>query len=282
VYLGDTSRSTPVYANRIFVESDFKIAIGSLEPHHFMGYSGGAKSAAIGVTGRKTINHNHAMLVHPKATFGEYVENPMRQDVEEIGDLIDIDLAINSIPNEKKGVVDIVAGSPRGVMQRGIPISQKICQVPVAHANYDLVIASAGGYPKDINLYQAQKALTHACAITRDGGVVLLVAECIEGSGSAAFEAFVRDVQTPEEVFAKMEKVGFQVGPHKAFQIARQALRVDILLLCRGIPEELTKTFFIHPVSHIQAALEFAYRKFGTGLRIAVLPSATNTIPSIP
>ena len=59
---------------------------------------------------------------------------------------------------------------------------------------YDLVIASVGGAPKDINFYQSQKALTHASLFTRDGGVIILAAECPEGSGSRAYEEFMQDV----------------------------------------------------------------------------------------
>ncbi|WP_425506946.1 hypothetical protein [Texcoconibacillus texcoconensis] len=34
----------------------------------------------------------------------------------------------------------------------------------------DLVIAGSGGYPKDLNLYQAQKALLHSTLAVKERG----------------------------------------------------------------------------------------------------------------
>ena len=71
INLGETSRGTPVWANRAYVESDFKIVIGNIEPHQFAGFSGGVKSAAIGLAGLKTINRNHALMTHPDSQLGD-------------------------------------------------------------------------------------------------------------------------------------------------------------------------------------------------------------------
>ena len=186
VDLGYTSRLTPVKINRRFMQADLRIVLGNIEPHHFMGFSGGVKSAAIGLAGRATIVQNHSMLPEPNAKAGHYEDNPMRQDVEEIGKLARIQLALNAILNNEKQIVRVFFGDPVAVMEAGVPLARQICQVSIQHL-YDLVIASAGGYPKDINLYQAQKALTHAAMMTRDGGTILLLAACAEGVGSAGY-----------------------------------------------------------------------------------------------
>ena len=178
-------RGTPVWVNRRFVEADLRIVVGNIEPHQFQGFSGGVKSAAIGLAGRETVNHNHAMMTDPLAQLGRYDDNPARQDVEEIGRLIGIHVVLNAILNEKKKIMHVVAGEPAAVMEIGIPLSRKVCQVAIA-APFNLVIASPGGHPKDINVYQTQKALAHANLITRDGGMVILAAACPEGSGSAS------------------------------------------------------------------------------------------------
>jgi len=280
VNLGQTSHGTPVYVNRLFFKADLKIVVGNLEPHHFMGFSGGVKSASIGLAGRRTININHAMLVDPMAKIAEYKRNPMRQDVEEIGQMIGVDFALNAILNQDKQIVEILAGNPRKVMEGGIPIARQICQVNIAQL-FDVVIASVGGYPKDINLYQSQKALSHACLIAKDGGTVILVAECIEGSGSKGFEEFMKDVHTFKEVLDKFNKQEFQIGPHKAFQIAQQGARVNIILVS-SMPDTKVLGFLLTPASSIHEALQIAITKFGSGLpTIAIMPRATNTIPNI-
>lgn len=281
VYLGETTRGTPILVNRQYMEVDLRIVVGNIEPHHFAGFSGGAKTAAIGLTGRKTINHNHALLVDPGAKIAVYDQNPLRQDIEEIGDAINVQFALNAILNGDKKIVQVVAGSPRQVMRAGIPISQSYCQIP-NKGEYDLVIASVGGAPKDINFYQSQKALSHASLFTRDGGVIVLVAACPEGSGSASFETFMTGLKTPQAVFEKFTREGFRVGPHKAFQVARDAARIHIILISE-IPGEKVQDLLMTPASTMQEGILEALRRLAPNkvadLTAAILPRATNTIP---
>jgi nickel-dependent lactate racemase len=292
VTLGKTARGTTIRANRYFVESDLRIVVGNIEPHHFAGFSGGYKTAAIGLGARDTINHNHAMLVEPDARIAEFLHNPLRQDIEEMGDAIGVQFALNAILNSEKKIVRAVSGSPRAVMQAGIPISQGICQVSLGdnlmpgdenyYHRYDLVVASVGGAPKDINFYQSQKALTHASLFTRDGGVIILAAECPEGSGSRSYEEFMEGISSPQAVFEKFRQVGFRVGPHKAFQVARDAARVRIILVS-SIPDNLVSRLLMTPAANLDQAFILATQILSPTpngqMKIAILPRATNTVP---
>jgi len=278
---GITRRGTPIRVNRLFAESDLRIAVGNIEPHHFAGFSGGSKTAAIGLTARETINRNHIMLVEPGSRIAEYDHNPLRQDIEEIGDAIEVHFALNAILNGEKKIVHVLSGSPRQVMRAGIPISQALCQIQCDN-KYDLVIASVGGSPKDINFYQSQKALSHASLFTRDGGVIILAAACPEGSGSQSYEKFMHGLTTPQAVFEKFSEHGFQVGPHKAFQVARDVVRVRIILLSEIEPDLVTKLLMI-PAQSMKEALEYSSRLLAGSNslqpRVAILPRATNTVP---
>jgi nickel-dependent lactate racemase len=82
-FLGKTHAGTPVWVNREYFQTDLKVVVGNIEPHHFMGFSGGNKSASIGLTGRQTINQNHSFLMDDRSRLGAYIDNPMRHDVEE-------------------------------------------------------------------------------------------------------------------------------------------------------------------------------------------------------
>jgi nickel-dependent lactate racemase len=279
-YLGETSRHSPVYVNTSFYQSDLKILVGNIEPHHFMGYSGGVKTAGIGLTGRQTINKNHAMLVEPDSTFGVYDTNPTRQDLEEIGDLIHVHAALNVIMNQGKQIMHSIFGSPREVIKVGIPLSRQICQTKIPRGDFDLVIASPGGYPKDINLYQSQKGLSHAASITRDGGCVILAAECVEGVGSNSYEAFMEGVSSVDAVFSKLRMEGFKVGPHKALQFGREQRRIKIIIVS-GIKPERIQRLLLEPAESLQAAFQKASLILPPNARIAVMPKATNTIPFI-
>jgi nickel-dependent lactate racemase len=279
VNLGDTSRGTPVWANRAYCESDIKIVIGNLEPHQFVGFSGGVKSAAVGLSGLTTINHNHALMTHPDSQLGEYETNPARQDVEEIGQKIGIHLALNAILNQNKQIVYALAGAPRAVMQAGITLSRQVCQVGVP-TRYSLMISSPGGHPKDINVYQAQKGLAHAALVTRPGGTVILVAACPEGTGSPHYEDWMLGKMSYQEVIERFNAEGFRIGPHKAYQIARDASKVR-LMCCSDMDEKFAQALLLNPIKDLQTAIDQALPALQPGERMGVLTHASSTIPYI-
>lgn len=277
VYLGKTSYETPIWMNRIYMDADLRIVSGNIEPHQFQGFSGGVKSAAIGLAGSKTINHNHALMTHPMAQLGEYERNPTRQDVEEIGRKVGIHFALNAILNHRKEIVRALAGDPRAVMEHGIPLAREICQVAVAQP-YDLMIVSAGGHPKDINLYQAQKALYHANQIMRPGGTVILAAACPEGTGSRSYESWVIGMKSQAEVFERFEREGFRVGPHKAFQLARDTSKIRLLFLTE-MDSDFTRSLLLEPIHDLQTAVDQVLKDLPENARIGLMPRASSTIP---
>jgi nickel-dependent lactate racemase len=279
VSLGQTSLGTTVQANRVFAQADLRLVVGNLEPHQFMGFSGGVKTAAIGLGGQETINQNHARMLDPRSDLALYEDNPARQDVEEIGKLMGIHFALNAVISESKQIVRVIAGEPVAVMRQGIPLVLEIYQV-AASAPFDLMIASPGGHPKDINLYQAQKALGHAARITREGGTIILVAACPEGTGSRSYEDWVTGMSSHQAVLERFQREGFRIGPHKAFQIARDAVRRRVLMVTQ-MPPELVQKLLLSPCPSLEAALEIALQGLQPAARIGILPWANATIPTI-
>ena len=279
VFLGQTRRGTPVWINRRFAQADLRIVVGNIEPHQFQGFSGGYKTAAIGLAGQETVNHNHAMMTDPNALPCHFEDNPPRQDIEEMGRMAGVHFALNAVVNESKQIVAVLAGDPGQVMRRGIPLARKIYQVQVP-APFDLIIVSPGGHPKDINLYQAQKALAHASLVMNEGGTVILVAACPEGTGSASYERWMEGVTSYEAVFEKFKREGFRVGPHKAYQIARDASRVRVLILAQ-MPDEFTRRLLLNPVASLGEALLIALHDVPPGGRVGVMPAGNTTIPTL-
>lgn len=276
-YLGTTERDTAVWVNRHFAAADLKIVTGNIEPHQFMGFSGGVKSAAVGVGGRETINHNHAMMTHERAQLARYHDNPMRQDVEEIGKLIGIDLALNSILNDHKQIVRAIAGNPVAVMQTGIPLVRELYQVPVA-APFDLMIVSPGGNPKDLNMYQAQKGMAHAAMITKTGGTLILTAACPDGTGGSAYEDWVLQFNSHAEVLDKFARSEFKLGQHKAYQISRDASRMNVILVSE-MEAEFVRRLLLNPAPSLDAALATALVTLPSDARIGVMPLGNTTVP---
>jgi len=288
VLLGKTRRGVEVRANRRFMEADLRIVVGNIEPHQFMGWSGGVKSATVGLAGRATINANHALMTQPGAELGHYDDNPARQEVEEIGQMMGIGYALNVIMNDRKEIVHALAGDPREVMRQGIPLARAIFQVAVAEP-FDLMIIAPGGHPKDINIYQAQKALGHAALAMRPGGAVIWAAACPDGAGSKGYEAFMADpaMTSYEAVLARYAAEGYRLGPHKAWQIARDASRVRLRFISDMTPD-FARHLLLNPVAdrpgvppqeQLAQAVATALAELPAGGRIGVMPWANATIP---
>jgi len=198
--------------------------------------------------------------------------------VEEIGQVLGIHLALNAILNQNRQIVYVLAGEPRAVMQAGVPLSRQVCQVRLAEP-YALVISSPGGHPKDINLYQAQKGFAHAAMVTRPGGTVILAAACPEGTGSPHYEEWMREKTSHADVVTRFNAEGFRIGPHKGYQISRDASRVR-LMFCSDMDDSLARALLLNPVSDLQSALDLALADLQPGERMGVLPHASSTIPS--
>ena len=278
-HLGETSRGTPIWVNRDYLAREWRVVVGVIEPHQFVGFSGGVKSAAIGLGGYATISHNHSMMSHPQARLGRYHDNPCRQDIEEIGRQIGVHLALNVILGEQKRIVRALAGPPVAVMQQGIPLVRRLNQVDVGRP-FDLMIVSPGGHPKDVNVYQAQKALAHAALVTRPGGTILLAAACPDGTGSQACEDWLDrpDMCSHEAVIERFSREGYRIGPHKAFQISRDASRFTVRLHS-DMPAQLVQRLLLTPAPDFQRAIDDAVEALPPGGRIGVMPVANATIP---
>jgi nickel-dependent lactate racemase len=282
VSLGTTSRGTPVSVNRRFAEADLRIVVGNIEPHHFAGFSGGVKSAAIGLAARETITRNHALLLDPNSALAAYEENLLRQDIEEIGKLMDIHFALNIVMNRHKQVVKAFAGSPVKVVQEGLPVVRDIYSVEVEQP-FDVMITSPGGYPKDINLYQAHKAVSCANRITREGGSIILVAACEDGVGSKGYADWMKEkvgsgITNHKAVMETFIKEPFQIGPHKAYIFARDAVKVKGIWIVSDISADTIRGLLLNPAS-IEEAVREVIQPLPKDARIGIIPYANATIP---
>lgn len=280
VRLGLTPRGTVVSINRTYFEAHLRLAVGNVEPHQFAGFSGGVKSAVIGLTSWDTINGNHRLLTEPNATLARYDDNPLRQDIEDMGRVVGIHMALNSVLNRKKQIVKVFCAPPLEVMRMSMPLVRQVYELPVEKP-FDLMIVSSGGWPKDINIYQGQKAMGHAALVSRPGGAIIMVAACEEGSGSHKYEAWLSAL-TPEErsdqaVLDKFKREGFRVGPHKAFQIARDSLGRRVIWIT-DMPRP--DFFMLETAPSLDEAVARLLPEYGQG-RIGVIPYGNATIPSL-
>ena len=276
--LGNLESGNKLWVNPIISETDFIITTGVIVPHYFAGFSGGRKSILPGICGRKTIEANHAQMVHPDARAGNLKGNPVHQEMQEAAEKVGVDFNINVVTDEKHQIIEIVAGELLTSWQQGVEICKKIylCHI---EKKADVVIASAGGYPKDINVYQAQKTLNNAYQAIKPEGTIILLAECLEGYGEPTFEKWIEEANTSDDIIKRL-KNKFVLGGHKAYAIAKLAKEVEVILISSLPSEKVRKLFFI-PMEDISQALNYVNDKYGEDFQAYILPSGNTVVPQL-
>jgi len=276
IHMGETRRKTPVDITRAVAEADRRILIGNVEYHYFAGYSGGAKALMPGVSTRAAIQCNHSMMVDEAACAGRLSGNPIREDIEEAAELCGADFILNVVLDEHKEIIKAAAGDMTAAHRRLCEFLDGLYQVKIPR-RADIVIVSQGGAPKDINLYQTQKALDNAKHAVRDGGVVILVGSCAEGLGEEVFEEWMLWAQKPEDLTARIKRE-FELGGHKAAAIAMVLERADIYLVS-DLEPNFVRSIFMKPFSTVQEALDAAFEKCSTEAEVLVMPYGGSTLP---
>ncbi len=277
--IGVTRRGTPVEVFRPVLRADVRVLLGVIEYHYFAGYSGGLKALVPGVCSTATIQATHRRMTEPNATAGILEGNPVREDLDEAGELIGAAFILNVVVDEEHRIVKAVAGHPRLAHRAGCQALDAFGRA-VVDRPADLVIVGAGGAPKDLNLYQAQKALDNARHVVRPGGIILLVAECPEGLGSETFAAWMRDPAGPSGILARIRRE-FVLGGHKAAAVALAMTRAEIGLVS-AIPPEEARAYGFQPFASVEAALAAALTKLPTDPLIVVMPEGGSLLPAVP
>ena len=237
---GTTSRGTPVRINANCGSAGFKMVIGQIDPHQFVGFTGGSKGVTIGCASAETIEHNHGLMFSEYAKVGNLKKNPVREDLNEAGRMIGLDFVINVIMNADKKVVQLLAGEPEEVLKQGSKTCAAVYGVSLKH-KFDIVVASCGGLPKDISLYQSQKGLNLASHAVRKGGKILLLAACTQGVGDDIYFDYVCQFATPGQVLQDFKMLGFKMGAHKAYLFGRTLANYDVAVLSDLDPTILRK-----------------------------------------
>ena len=278
VHLGTTKAGTPVDITRAVAQADRRICLGNIEYHYFAGYSGGAKAIMPGVSTRSAIQANHSMMVRPEACAGALETNPLRMDIEEAGAICGIDFIVNVVLSEHKEIIRAVAGDPVAAHRAGCRFLDRIYRKELPQAA-DIVLVSQGGAPKDLNLYQTQKALDNARHAVKQGGIIVLIGSCKEGLGEKVFEQWMTKSSSPD---AMIERIGrdFQLGGHKAAAIAMTLKKADIYLVS-DLEDDFVRSIFLTPQPDVQTALDRAFAVLGPDATVLAMPFGGSTLPQI-
>ena len=276
VRMGVTDRGTPVEITRAVAQADRRICIGNIEYHYFAGYSGGAKAIMPGVSTRGAIQKNHSMMADARCCAGNLDTNPLRQDLEQAAQICDVDFIVNVVLDEHKEIIRAVAGDITQAHREGCKFLDRLYEKKIER-RADIVVVSQGGAPKDLNLYQTQKALDNAKHAVKKGGVVILIGSCKEGLGEKVFEEWITTAPNPQSL---IERIGreFRLGGHKAAAIAMVQQNADIYLVSE-LDTALVTRMSMTPFASAQDALDAAFRKQGENAAVLLMPYGGSTLP---
>ena len=280
VYVGKTRKhGTKVFLNRVFAEADVKILTGDIGFHYYAGYGGGRKSVLPAVAGEEVIQHNHAMILHPKAKTGVLDGNPIHEDMLEAAKLAEVDFILNVVTNSKGNVVRAFAGDLERAFYEGTKLVDEMYRVPFDR-KADIVVVSPGGNPADINLYQAYKGVDGALKAVKRGGVIILVAECPEGHGNQVFYDWMIKFKNLKAVEREIKR-NFVLGGHKAYYLMKALKKVQIILVSTMPDYYATSIFKLKTARAMNDALNEAFHIVGRNVKVLTMPYGNFTLPEL-
>jgi nickel-dependent lactate racemase len=266
--LGTTSLGTEISVNRSFMEADVRITTGDVEYHQFCGYGGGVKCVYPGLADAAAIRTNHSRMDLPGTGPGRIDGNPVREEINEVGRMAKVAFNVSVAMDAEHRIVAVRAGDPDLSFRQACRFVDEMYAIEVPR-RADLVIASPGGHPKDIELYQSQKAIEEATQVVEPGGNVLITACCEEGSGSPRFEEWMDAAYSADDIIRRIQDE-FVMGGHKAYQIAREVQRANVHLYSQISPGRV-RSWMMTPVRSMQDM----QRLIDEARSIIVLPQAT-------
>lgn len=283
-FLGHSPEGSPVWVNSAFHAASYRLSISAVTGHQFAGVTGGGKCAAIGLAGEETITHNHSLYSDPRARAGRITDNPVRRDIDEIARMMGVDGSLNCALNMRNKIIgaQMIATERAGggaaataEFHRFATEEMRRCQID-SRGGYDGVFVGGGGYPRDCNLYQLQKALAHVAPLAGAQSPIILCGACNEGVGDERFQAHFSSAASVAEVLARQPTEPFHIGPHKSVLFARDMQQRSVGLISELAPR-LVRTLHFTPLRPRRAA-RFLAPSSSTGrpLRIAVIPYPTH------
>ena len=285
-YVGTTSRGTPVWLDKRALECDHILLTGGVVFHFMAGYGGGRKSILPGISGRETIMKNHNLALNPGLGSGSNPDvrsanmndtNPVHADMMEACSMVNPTFLVNVVVNDDQEIIAAFAGNWITAHQAACDLVDRMYGVPVREKT-PLVIASAGGYPKDLNFYQTIKTLCNAREVVEDGGTIILVTKSEEGYGSADTEKQIAGYPTMAER-EKALRADFSIGAFIGYLFAECA-ETHHMIAVTSMDQKDFGTAKIHVVRTLDEALELSRQlNGGKDLRATLLPHGANTLP---
>lgn len=282
--VGVHGAGVPVQLNRRWVEADVRITTGFVEPHFFAGFSGGPKMVAPGLAGLETILmlHDATRIGDARATWGICEGNPVHDDVRAIAAATGVDFALDVVLNREQRITRAFGGELLAMHEVAREAARDVAMCPVDQ-RFDVVVTSNSGYPLDQNLYQGVKGMSAAENVVREGGLIVLAAECRDGlPDHGGYREMLESADSPaalRERLANAERTTpdqWQVQVQvRVQQRARVAVRAD------GLTDAQIRAAHLEPCDDVAAMVAEELARRGADARVCVLPEGPQTIPYV-
>ena len=278
VDLGVSKNGTPLEVNRAAVEADVVIGIGAIVPHHIPGFSGSSKIIQPGICGARTTAETHLLSTRHDDSLLGLVENPVRQDLDDIANRIGMKTIFNVVMNANCGVVGIYFGDMQAAFQRGVVLAREIYGIPYQETP-DIVIANS--CPADLDFWQSHKSLYPAARMVKPGGTIIVTTPCPEGVSPVHISLLEFTAWSSTEIEAAYRQEVIKSGVAVALAVAWAKVRekAPVILVSPGIPDKDAMRLGFTPAAGIDAALAEAFRRQGQDARVTVLTHAPDTLP---
>ncbi|MBR7116593.1 MAG: nickel-dependent lactate racemase [Clostridia bacterium] len=246
--------------NKIAYEADLLVAEGFIEPHFFAGFSGGRKSILPGIAGRTTVLANHCseFIAHPRSRTGMLDGNPIHRDMLWAAKQSKLAFIVNVVLDSEKEPIYAVAGDFEAAHKKGTDFISGLCAVSAEPA--DIVISTNGGYPLDQNVYQAVKGMTAAEAAVKDGGVIVMIASSVDGTGGDHFYhqlADEADISKTMALFLSRNRCE-TVPDQWESQILLRILSKASVIYVSEMPGETVRAMHMIPAASLSDAISLA------------------------
>lgn len=280
VTLGRTAGGVEVQINKAFAEAEVKIATGCITPHQLAGYSGGRKSVIPGIAGINSLKNHHSFPIRPKASsMGWLKGNPFHEESLAGAYIAGVDFIVNTVDNPERELVACVAGELNAAHLKGVEICAKIWTVPVS-GKVDVVVVSPGGYPRDFDLHQSQKAIGCAEMLCKEGGQIILLAEARDGAGK--FGRVLVEAKNPQEIIDRFVQFGYSPeNVSKAYMWARAVQHFKVSVVFSKISKEELESMFLESFDTLEEAVAAALARYGEEATFLVIPHASDVTPVI-
>ena len=282
--VGKTNCGNDIKILREYLECDVKILTGFIEPHFFAGFSGGGKAVMPGLAHLDTVLQNHGPnnIDHPKASWGITEGNPIWEDIREAALITSPTFLLNVTLNRDKQITNVFAGDFEKAHAKGCAFVKKHAMIPVKQ-KYDIVITSNSGHPSDLNLYQSVKGMSAASEIVKNGGSIIIAADCWDGiPNHGKFGKLLLDADNPKSLLETIRCPGF--SEQDTWQAQIQALicqKADVYFYSRNLTDEQIKAALLNPCHNIEETVSVLLEKYGKRASICVLPEGPQTIAYI-